>query len=295
MKSTLMCVHVMPSEIEMFQRWMKQFKKSLEWLESTDDITLYAVLNLNYYLTDWENSELNKLHFHNLFMDCLTDLKCKSISTINYGTDLMGTTQHKRECIQLDYDQFIFCDTDIAFPEYLLKYQLNASYHITAKNYIIIPNTIRLWDATWDCLVHKDFLNKDHNYYKTHNPNLTYYQETDEIGLKFMIGHLKFGCGMHTMYSKGFWNIMGIPESFGGYGPEDTFAMFAGNLYNETIPEDPILEYVLEGIYITENYIDRIPSFEGKIKPIDLKSELRATAEANFGKELEKFRKNMWN
>ncbi len=288
-----MCVHVMPSEIEMFHRWMQQFKKSLEWLDEKDNITLFAVLNLNSYLTDWESSSLNKLYFHNRFMEDLVNLKCKSISQINYGTDLMGTTQHKRECISLDYDQFIFCDADIAFPEQLLKYQLEASYVIPNKKYIVIPNIIRLWDDTWDVLVHKDYKDKDFEYYKKHDPFLTTTQSIDDVGLTMLVGPLKFGCGMHTLYSKEFWNTIGIPEAFGGYGPEDTFGMFAGTLYNNTIPSEPILEYLLEGVYISEDYVNRIPSFEGKIKPIDKKLELRAIAESNFQKELQKFKENL--
>jgi hypothetical protein len=295
MKSTLICVHVMPSEVEMFQRWIKQYKHSLQYLDENDNVTLHAVLNLNPLLTDWDNSELSKNYFFDYFNDTLKIIKgAKVIQYTNFGTDLMGTTQLKRECIKLNFDQFIFCDADIAVPEQLLKYQLlAASYNNTPKNYIIIPNTIRLWDSSWDCLTHRDYLNKDFGYYKTHDPELTYNQSVKDVSLKLVAGPLKFGCGMHTLYSKSFWDLVDIPEIFGGYGPEDTFGMFAGNMYNQTVPKHPIIEYVLDGIYITEDYVNRKPSFEGKIKPIDRKAELRAIAEANFEKELRKFKENL--
>lgn len=288
-KSTLVCIHVLPLEIEMFERWINMYEKSLIYLDKKDNVTLNAVLNLNPYLTDWENSSVSKEYFATKFLNLIDSIP--NICSINYGSELMGTTQHKRESIKLNYDQFIFCDADIIFPEQLLKYQLEASYMLK-DNYILIPNIIRLWDETWDPLVHKDFLSKDFNYYKTHDPNITLNQSVENISLKLLLGPLKFGCGMHTLYSKSFWDLIGIPESFGGYGPEDTFAMFAGNIYNNSIPETPILEYVLEGIYITEDYLNRIPSFNNDIITISLKQEQRKQAELNFNKELEKFIKD---
>jgi hypothetical protein len=81
---------------------------------------------------------------------------------------------------------------------------------------------------------------------------------------------------MHTLYSKSFWEFVGIPESFGGYGPEDTYGMKAAEVaisagYN-------IKQFVMDGVYITEDYANRTPSFSDKIKPIDRKKEFYDTA-----------------
>ena len=38
-KRTLICIHVMPNEIEMFERLMHQMKKSLMYLDENDDVT----------------------------------------------------------------------------------------------------------------------------------------------------------------------------------------------------------------------------------------------------------------
>ena len=62
-KKTLICIHVMPSEIEMFERLMQQMKRALMYLDENDDVTLKVTLNLNPELTDWENSELKNGHF----------------------------------------------------------------------------------------------------------------------------------------------------------------------------------------------------------------------------------------
>ena len=160
MKSTLICIHVMPNEIEMFERFMRQYKKALTYLEDTDNVTIKASLNLNPLLTDWENSELKQDYFVNIFNQLFHGIK--NINEIITDTSLMGTTQQKRESINLDYDQFIFVDTDIAFSELLLKYQLEASYQLSGR-YIIIPQLVKLWDYTWDVLVHDDYTNKEYD------------------------------------------------------------------------------------------------------------------------------------
>ena len=59
-KKTLICIHVMPAEIEMFERLMYQFQKSVKHLDGDDDVTFKVTLNLNPELTDWDNSELKQ-------------------------------------------------------------------------------------------------------------------------------------------------------------------------------------------------------------------------------------------
>ena len=85
------------------------------------------------------------------------------------------------------------------------------------------------------------------------------------------IATIKFGCGMHTLYSKSFWGLVGIPESFKGYGPEDTYGMAAATLANKL--GAGIRQFVLDGVYITEDYFNRTPSYADKIKPIDKNKE----------------------
>ena len=96
---------------------------------------------------------------------------------------------------------------------------------------------------------------------------------------------------MHTLYSKKFWDLMGIPESFGGYGPEDTFGMYSATLASHFGYD--IKQYVLKGIYTTEDYIDRVPSFDSKVKTFDLKQKFRDKAEAIFETELLKFKSTL--
>lgn len=287
MKSTLVCIHVMPKEIELFERFMTQYKKALYYLDENDNVTIKASLNLNPELVDWENSKLTPEYFISKFEKLFDGVP--NINEIILDDRLMGTTQQKQESIKLNYDQFIFVDADIVFPEQLLKYQLEASYTLNGR-YILIPNVIKLGDPSWDIIVHDDFINYPFNQQHSHPPQETINQIIKEVYIQ-PISEFKFGCGMHTLYSKKFWDLIGIPESFGGYGPEDTFGMYAAALASQFGYE--ITQYVLKGIYTTEDYINRIPSFESKIKVFDKKQEFRNKAESVFGEELSRFKNTL--
>jgi hypothetical protein len=258
----------MPSELEMFERQIQLFKKAFLYLDERDDVTLKVTLNLNPGLTDWENSELKNGHFINRFAILFNGIK--NVNEIILDTACWGTTQQKREAIKLDYDQFIFCDTDILFHEHMLRYQLDVSYQMEGL-YIISPSLAKFWDESWDVLCHSDYMDK-HIGYSTEREAIenTTVQEIKDIVVK-RTPVVKFGCGMHTLYSKSFWGFVGIPDSFGGYGPEDTYAMSASAVAIKMGYD--VTQVYMDGIYITEDYINRKPSFDGKIKPIDRKTE----------------------
>jgi hypothetical protein len=258
----------MPNEIEMFERLMQQMKRALMYLDDNDDVTLKVTLNLNPELTDWQNSELKNGHFISRFA-VLFNL-VKNINEIILDTSCWGTTQQKRESINLPYDQFIFCDTDILFHEHMLKHQLNISYQLDGT-YVLSPSLAKWWDNSWDIICHSDYMDKEYGYATTKEAmEMAWVQEIKQINVK-QIPTLKFGCGMHTLYSKSFWELVGIPESFGGYGPEDTYGMEAGKVALRLGYD--VKQFFMDGIYITEDYENRTPSFINEIKPIDKKKE----------------------
>jgi hypothetical protein len=278
----------MPSEIEMFERQIQLFRKAFLYLDDRDDVTLKVTINLNPELTDWENSELKNGHFVNRFAILFNGIK--NINEVILDTSCWGTTQQKREAIKLDYDQFIFCDTDILFHEHMLRYQLDVSYQMEGM-YIISPSLAKFWDTSWDVLCHSDYMDK-HVGYSTEREAIenTTVQKVESITIK-KVPVIKFGCGMHTLYSKSFWELVGIPDSFGGYGPEDTYAMSAAEIAIKLGYD--IVQVYMDGIYITEDYINRKPSFDGKIKPIDKKVEFWQKAFDLGEGEITKFAKKL--
>jgi hypothetical protein len=288
-KKTLICIHVMPSEIEMFERLMVQMRRALHYLDENDDVTLKVTLNLNPELTDWQNSELKNGHFISRFGVLFNGIK--NINEVILDTSCWGTTQQKRESYKLDYDQFIFCDTDILFHEHMLKYQLNTAAQIEGT-YIISPSLAKWWDDSWDELCHFEYLDKPYGY-SIDNEEIMYgalNQKITQINAR-QISTIKFGCGMHTLYSKSFWELVGIPESFGGYGPEDTYGMSAAQVAIKLGYD--IKQIVMDGVYIAEDYKNRVPSFAGKINPIDKKKEFYDKANSLGQEEITNFAKKL--
>lgn len=283
MKRTLLCIHVMPHEFEMFERWIGDLRRSLALLSATDRLVLRASLNLNPKLTDWQSSSLSPDYFVNRFIELTNGIV--NINEIRSDDSLMGTTQQRRESIAFDYDQFIFADADLAFPPHFIKSELDASYPLAGK-FIMYPSMVRLWDDTWDSIVHREFLSKPLNYHLTHDPDLTRIQTHQMIRAKNVEG-LKFSGGWFTLYSREFFDFFGIPEALGGYGAEDTYLGFASVIArNEGHRIDA---YILEGVYVSEDYIHRDNTLNGRIKLFDIRPELRAQAEACLPDELNKF------
>lgn len=98
--------------------------------------------------------------------------------------------------------------------------------------------------------------------------------------------------------------MFNIPESFGHYGPEDTFWMYASSLISQKYPilhlkysqidtniSNYIGQYVLNGLYVAEDYKYRPLKYN--LPKYDLKSQFRKQAEGNFNIELEKIKNKL--
>jgi|SaaInl5LU_22_DNA_1037371.scaffolds.fasta_scaffold10362_2 hypothetical protein len=292
MKRTLVVTHVMPLELEMFERFITYYKEGFKYLDENDDVTMYVTLNLNPKLTDWDSSELKPQWFIDKFTKAMQGVR--SYIQIVIDDSIWGTTQQKYEVIKLDYDQFIFVDPDISIHPQQLKMQLIAAEQLSGP-FVLSPNIPRWWDSSWDVLVHPDFKNAELGQFKLKETfKNTFTQNPKEVGLK-LINQFKFGCGMHTLYSKEFWNLIGIPKEFGGYGSEDTFAMVASGIAKQFGID--VRQYVLDGLYITEDKDEehRDPSYKHKIKVFDIKRDGKKYSNEIMGDILQKFKENLLN
>jgi hypothetical protein len=98
----------------------------------------------------------------------------------------------------------------------------------------------------------------------------------------------KFAGGWFTCISKKLLDIINIPESFGHYGVEDTFIMWAIDKLNKNGKN--IYQFKLNNFIVCEDYIYRNRDYYlNNIKLINRKDEFRKIAESNFNNELNKF------
>jgi FkbM family methyltransferase len=290
-KRTQIVTHLMPTEIDEYSDIIDKLTEANQFLEKKDWISIYATLNLSPELIQWDESELKP----QFFIEKFNRIKEKAswanelIFEIMDDNSILGTTAQKRKAIKGNYDQFIFLDCDMAFHPTTLKYILETSYQVSGM-YILTPQIPKLWDSTWDVLVNEKFIKKEYGYEKTHKPEDTYSQEIEELSVE-KSPVFKFACGWFTLYSKEIWDLVGIGDWLGHYGPEDTFLMSA-SLVAENVGYD-IQQYIVKGIYVSENYVSRPTTYADLIKINNYKQEFRDKSEKQFNKELNIFSNNL--
>ena len=291
MKRTQIVTHLMPSEVEEYSDLIDKLTEAQQFLEDTDWISIYATLNISGLLIDWTESSLQPDFFIDKFK--AIQLKCQWANELIFevveDSSILGTTAQKRRAISKDYDQFIFLDCDIAFHPSTLKYVLEASYQVQGK-YFITPQTVKLWDYTWDVLTHPQFMQQPYGYEKQHHPIQTYNQDITSVEVETSPA-FKFGCGWFTLYSKEILDFIGIPQWLGHYGPEDTYLMFASQL--ATAKGYDIKQYILNGVYVSENYVNRSNPYSNELKVNNLKDAFRKNAESQFAEQLNKFSRSL--
>ena len=81
-----------------------------------------------------------------------------------------------------------------------------------------------MWDTSWDCLVNENYLQQPINSYLSFNPEQ--FEKLKPSNIKLIKNNkFKWAGGWFNCYSGYLLKLIGILESFKGYGPDDTFAM----------------------------------------------------------------------
>lgn len=297
MKKIVFTIFIMPNEIDDLERLLFDLNKASKYVDG-NNYEFFVAMTLDEYLINWDESKLDKTYFEERFQKLKSLTNWAANSRFEIRPDVMGCTSFRRvahlEC--KDATHFIWLDTDICFDDRILHYIEGSIDRIretdNLKKYVISPECVRIWDYTWDCVVNENFLNKEVGYCKINNP----FRDSGEIGevsLETVINNvpgqprMKFGGGWFTLISKFLLDRVGIPESFGHYGLEDTFIMWAVEKLNQS--GEHILQFKLKNYVVCENYIYRDRSHYDKlIKRIDRKQEFREKAEAEFVTELNK-------
>lgn len=259
----------MPYEIDELENTLTQLRKASYYLSGNNQWELDVTLGLSNTLVSWENSRIPKEYFSDRFSNLAKTIDwCKGNFYIS-SDDVNGCVSQRRKSLlqHKDADYFIWLDTDIIFDERTLAYIENtmaAIKNVTPYS-IITPEIVRIWDNTWDCLVNENFLDKPLDYQKTNDP----YKDS---GIKGDVtiervqnvlspqSRFKFAGGWFTCLSGELVRRIGVPESFGHYGYEDTFIMVSSEKLIQTQQLD-IQQFKLKNLVVCENYKYRDNSF----------------------------------
>ena len=289
-------IFCLPYEIDELENTLIQLRKASYYLKGDNQWELDVTLGVSDIISDWNYTNIPKEYFSDKFAKLAKTIDwCKGNFYIS--NNINGCVSQRRNSLQKHRysDFFIWLDTDIIFDERTLFYLENSMSiinNITPYS-IITPEIVKVWDTTWDCLVNEQFLDKPINYQKTNDP----YKDSGvkgEITIESVKNNFpnqprfKFGGGWMTCISGELIRRVGVPESFGHYGYEDTFIMWASEKLIQTQNID-IQQFKLKNLVVCENYKYRNNQhYLNHISIHDMREEFKKIAELNFNQELNK-------
>ena len=288
-------IFCLPYEIDELENTINQLKKASYYLTNKEiewylDVTMCTSSDM----VNWGKSSLPKKFFEEKLMKISTSTDW-CVKYFRTSDTIKGCVSQRRESIKSHKDAhyFIWLDTDIIFDERTLSYVENSIIGVKDITYsIITPELVRIWDNTWDVLVNKNFINEKVGYQKIADPyecsglkgdvSLERVENTASPQSRF-----KFAGGWFTCISASLLNKVGVPESFGHYGYEDTFIMVACEKLVRT--GEDIQQFKIKNLVVCENYKYRNNShYINNISVYDRREEFKKLGFNSFNDELEK-------
>jgi hypothetical protein len=285
---TQIVIHLLPQEIDWFEWQIKQLKQGSYYLEEDDKIILDVTLNLN--LVEWEKSQLPKQFFIDKFLQIekLCDW-CKTQFIIDQENKCLGCNDKRREAIRTtNADNILYLDTDLIFRPELLSYIIIASKVIDHDYYIISPQTVRMWDNSWDIITNSSYLDipADMETYYNNDPFKVISKINDNIKL-CEIPQFKFGGGWFNLLSTKLLKVTDIPDSLGPYGVDDLYIMICCEIMKQQ--KYDIQQYILDNSVVIENFKYRWNPYKNYLYLIDKQIQFKKQAENNLNTEIQYF------
>ena len=288
-------IFALPQELEDLAQTLERLKRNSVMLDGSVQYKVELTMCLSDELTDWDKSSLPKDYIQQRteeLFDKYTDW-C-SERKIHFETDklILGCVSQRRESWKNnpDADFFLWLDCDMFFRDdtlFYLSYAARMVKQNELKYYVITPEFVKQWDDTWDVIVNKKYHLAKPNYHLTadiHKESLTTREQIDV----HEIPTLKFAGGWLTVVSKSLLDEIGIPESFGHYGLEDTFVMVCSDLMKRF--GIPVYQLVLSNLIAGELHKSRTNETIKKfIVSKDRKEEFKQIAHSNWEKEVRNF------
>ena len=286
-------IFAMPQELEDLALTLNMLKRNSAFIDPSVQYKVDVTMCLSDELTDWENSKLPKeyikertIELVEKYLDwCLWDLQWDN-------PNILGCVSQRRTSLQrnTDADFFIWLDCDFIFKDTTLYYITSAYQMIKQSgidNFIVTPQFVKQWDTTWDVVVNENYLSYPLNYHESANVYIDGLPQLQEINVK-EIETIKFAGGWFTLLPKTLLNKIGIPESLGHYGLEDTFVSECSKIMKSK--GDNVSQFVLENLIIGESYINRAnQTIKKYIASKSKKQEFTKIATDNFPNELKNF------
>lgn len=243
---------IMPWQIDYAQQSYIQFKKSKYYLSDDVNITIDTHLNLSSFIIDWNKTKIPKQYFIDKFKSLeplLSDYNHNSI--IYEGQDNYGLFDMQKAAIG-NYDYYIPVCPDIYFSETLLYYLIESARIVTNKYFVITPEIPKMWDASWDVLTSKQYINTERSSWITSDIfDIRHDTKTLNNERKLDVVNQHKWAIWFDLYNKEFYeNLCPLHDDWIGYGPWDWYSNMLSQ-HAKNIGVD-MQQFVLRGETISE-------------------------------------------
>jgi hypothetical protein len=291
-------IWIAPTDIDDLEKSLNRLNIGKDYLtkEQCDNIKFNIVMCVADEIIDWEKSSVTKEECTEKFLGLklLTDWASPGI--FETTTTINGCTSMRRLSGYSDSNYYLWLDTDIIFDPLTLAHSINSIDIIEGAGitkFVSIPEIVRQWDSTWDCLVNERFINKPIGYQATNNPHIDaiiYDEPVLEEVRNNVSGqpYMKFGGGWFALISKELMKTIPFPTNYGHYGLDDTYLMWGAEIL-----QDPMIKQLkIKNVVVCENYFDRTINYKEQIQFIDKREEFKRYNEQMFQIGLENLIKN---
>ena len=299
---THIIIHVSPFEIDRFEHQMFELRKNSFYLDKNDEVVIDATLNVNDLLVDWSKSKIDKQYFIDRFQKVQDIAKWATLHfDVSSNNECLGVNDKRRTTIRKfasTCDNFIYLDNDMFYPNTTLKYMMTAAKMVKNKYWIISPQSIPLWDRSWDVLVNECY---DKIERADTKPTIKYELFTKNLVNQFEVftkdyGEIeiipmdtfKMGGGWFNMISSNLLAYTDIPDSFGPYGLDDTFVIDACKIMKEYNMD--VQQYLIKNLVVSQDLFELHYIYSGYMSfNIMKKQEFAANAIKSYQQEINKF------
>jgi hypothetical protein len=289
----IISIFALPQELEDLALTLERLKRNSVYLDGSVQYKIDITMSLSDELTNWENSKLPKEYIKERTTELVEKYLDWCLWDLNWDNpNILGCVSQRRMSLKnnQDADFFIWLDCDIVFKDTTLYY-ITSAYQMAnetgLENIIVTPQFVKQWDNTWDVVVNKNFWNNQINYHLNSNIYFDSLPQLEEIEVK-EIPSFKFAGGWFTLISKSLLNEVGIPESFGHYGLEDTFVMACSFMMRQK--GKLVSQFILENLIVGENHKNKTnQTIKKYISAKDRKEEFKKIAHSNWETEISLF------
>jgi len=274
-------IWIAPTDIDDLEKSLNRLNIGKDYLtkEQCDNIKFNVVMCVSDEIIDWSKSSVTIEEVTEKFLKLkpLTDWASPGI--FETTTTINGCTSMRRLSGYSDSNYYLWLDTDIIFDPLTLAHSINSIDIIEGAGitkFVSIPEIVRQWDSTWDCLVNERFINKPIGYQATNNPHIDaiiYDEPVLEEVRNNVSGqpYMKFGGGWFALISKELMKTIPFPTNYGHYGLDDTYLMWGAEIL-----QDPMIkQFKIKNIIVCENYYDRGITYPNQIQFIDRREEYK--------------------